>query len=131
MLSARAPEGSLGDAGRPWLMVLHDPHLPRGITSSDYLLAQRASNQGVAQMEHVEAERSRRQGRPSYHVRDEWDAPVGERSVRMSQEALLLLDAVDDTMNGYAIVLTMTTADRQRSPTLFHRLMEGVRFGEP
>lgn len=128
LLSARAPEGALGEAGRPWLMVLHDPFLPAGTTSTDYLEAQRASNQGVARMEHVEAERSRRQGRPTYHVRDEWDAPFGDKQARMSQEALLLIDAEDDALHGYAVVLTLLEEDRKQLATVIDEMFDSVRF---
>ena len=130
LLSVRAKEGALGSAGRPWLMVLHDPFLPAGTTSADYLAAQRASNHQAARMEHVEAERSRRHGRPAYHVRDRWSLALGEREARMSQEALLLLDARDEGMHGYAVVITLLEEDRRKLSRGIEEILGSVRFRE-
>lgn len=130
MLSARAPEGGIDGAAKPWLQVLHDPYLPAGTTSSEYLDAQRAANAAVTKLEHVEAERSRRQGRPSYHVRDEWDAPFGAKTVRLSQEALLLLDAKDDALHGYAVVVTLLKDDYDAMEGVLRQIFESVRFAE-
>src|ERR1041384_5144648 len=92
MLVARPGTPYPGTLVTPMLEVLQDPWLPVGTTGVDYLVAQRAANQTVirANIRHVDAEPSRRDGRPIYHIRDEWTvkAPNGE-SRDVSQEALL------------------------------------------
>ena len=130
MLSARAPESTAGSKLKAWLMVLHDPFLPLGTTSTDYLSAQRASNmQALNALQHVEAERSRRQGRPAYYVRDEWTAPLtADKSVAFSQETLLLLDAAGEYLHGYSITVTLPKDDRPALAGTLREMLESVRF---
>jgi hypothetical protein len=131
LLSARAPKSTVGDKLTAWLMVMHDPFLPAGMTSTDYLDAQRKSNHDVADLKHVEAERSRRQGRPTYWVRDEWEAPLTEdKSVKFSQESLLLLDVTPDGehLHGYAVVITLPADDREMLGSTLREIVDSVRF---
>lgn len=130
LLVARPPEPREGSLVRPMLMVLHDPWLPKGTTAVDYLVAQRASNQAaVGSIQHVDAEPSRRDGRPAYHVRDEWsvDGPGGMQA-KVAQEALLLLDSDGAWLHGYAVVLTMEKRDLPAYERDLRRVLESVRF---
>lgn len=130
MLSARAPDSKVNKKLAAWLMVLHDPYLPLGTTSTAYLDAERASNQqALPSLKHVEAERSRRQGRPAYYVRDEWSAPLtAEETLTFSQETLLLLDAAGDYLHGYSITITLPKKDRPDLEKVLREVMESVRF---
>jgi len=130
MLSARAPESKVGRKLAAWLMVLHDPFLPLGTTSTAYLDAERASNQeALPALTHVEAERSRRQGRPAYYVRDEWTAPLTkEESITFSQETLLLLDAAGEYLHGYSVTITLPKKDRPELEGVLRQIVESVRF---
>lgn len=130
MLSARAPDSQVNDKLSAWLMVLHDPFLPAGTTSTDYLKAQRDSNQqAIPDLKHVEAERSRRQGRPAYYVRDEWTAPLTkDEQVDFSQETLLLIDAQDGRLHGYSVTITLPKKDRQDLEMLLRKIVKSVRF---
>ncbi len=131
MLSARAPTSKLGERVTAWLIVQHDPWLPEGTTTTDYLEAQRRSNQGaVPELKHVEAERSRRQGRPAYYVRDEWSAPYVDREVTFSQETLLLIDVQDERLHGYAITVTLPKEDRAELAPVIRQMLESVRFSK-
>lgn len=119
----------------PKLLVLEDPWLPVGTTGIDYLVAQRAANQAVigANIRHVEAEPSRRQGRPSFHVRDEWTVTAGAMTRGVSQEALLLLDdasAPDGSagMHGYTVVITLEKAEFDTLQPLLRDIYASVRF---
>ncbi len=119
----------------PKLQVLEDPWLPVGTTGVDFLVAQRAANQAVigANIRHVEAEPSRRQGRPSFHVRDEWTVNVGELTRWVSQEALLLLDtatAPDGSagMHGYTVVITLEKNEFDALQPLIRDIYASVRF---
>jgi hypothetical protein len=130
VLSARAPTSKAGDRITARLLVLHDPWLPEGTTTSEYLDAQRASNHRVVpHMMHVDAERSRRQGRPAYYVRDEWSAPFGEgEAMVFSQETLLLIDAEEQRLHGYSVTITMAKADHEELAPVMRELLDSVRF---
>lgn len=131
MLSARAPSSKLGERVTAWLLVQHDPWLPPGTTTTDYLDAQRRSNAAVVpEMKHVDAERSRRQGRPAYYVRDEWSAPYVDREVTFSQETLLLIDTDGDHLHGYAVTVTLPKEDRDELAPVLRDILESVRFGK-
>lgn len=133
MLSARAPSSKRGEHVTAWLLVQHDPWLPTGTTTTDYLEAQRASNQGaVPDLQHVEAERSRRQGRPAYYVRDEWSAPfLDGGTMAFSQETLLLIDVEDERLHGYALTVTLPKDDRDELAHIIREMLESVRFKKP
>ena len=136
LLSARPGTPAPGMLVTPLLLVLEDPWLPVGTTGVDYLVAQRAANQAVigTNVRHVDAEPSRRQGRPSYHVRDEWNvkAPDGNDRV-LSQEALLILDdavAPDGSagVHGYTVVITLEKAEFERMQPLVRDILDTVVF---
>jgi hypothetical protein len=130
MMSARAPSSKVNDKLAAWLIVLHDPFLPQGTTSSAYLEAQRKSNAtALPSLEHVEAESSRRQGRPSYYVRDEWKAPLTkDKSIAFSQESLLLLDAQEESLHGYSVTITLPKEDRGDLAGTLREMLDSVRF---
>ena len=128
MLSARAEVGALGAAGRPWLMVLHDPGLPQDISPSLYLRAQRASNQGATRLQHVETEQTQRSGRSGFYLRDAFEVPVGAMRKSMSQQSLLVLDTEPPVPSGYAIVITALEEDRKAQDALFRTILKSVRF---
>ena len=139
MFSARAPSGAQGKNDTPpRLEIFHDPWLPVGTSASDYLDAQRKDNEravregqgGAARIRHVEAERSRREGRPSYHVRDEFTYKVGSQRAVVSQESLLLVDKDDDGLHGYAIVMTMTDDDLQALEMTRRAVINSVQFAK-
>jgi hypothetical protein len=128
LLSARAPGD---DAGRPWLMVLHDAHLPKQADATRYLDAQRASNRAThANLKHVDAERSSIEGRGTYRVRDQWSVDVASESTLFAQEALLIVDdkTNPEERHGYAIVLTRLDAHRKAEPALGRKILDSVRF---
>jgi len=136
LLSARPGTPAPGMMVTPLLLVLEDPWLPVGTTGVDYLVAQRASNQTVigTNIRHVDAEPSRRQGRPSYHVRDEWNVagPGGADRV-ISQEALLILDdaiAPDGStgVHGYTVVITLEKAEFERMQPLVREILASAVF---
>jgi hypothetical protein len=119
----------------PKLLVLEDPWLPVGTTGVDYLVAQRAANQTVigANIRHVEAEPSRRQGRPTFHVRDEWTVSSTTMTRVVAQEALLLLDdatAPDGSagMHGYTVVITLEKTEFDALQPLIRDIYASVRF---
>ncbi len=135
LVIARPPDVRPGSLVAPMLMILHDPWLPRGTTGVDYLVAQRATNQAVigGNIRHVEAEPSRRQGRPSYHIRDEWKVPgPNGMEAEVSQEALLLLDADANNggrwLHGYAVVITMEKRDLALYEPYVRAILESVGF---
>ena len=128
MLSARAAAGELGSAGRPWLMVLHDPGLPKSVSPSLYLRAQRASNQGATRLQHVETEQTQRSGRSGFYLRDAFEVPVGAERKSMSQQSLLVLDTEPPVPSGYAIVITALEEDRKKQDALFRAILKSVRF---
>jgi hypothetical protein len=139
MFSARAPQGARGDeAAPPRLQIFHDPWLPVGTTARDYLDAQRRDNEravregkdGAARIRHVEAERSRREGRPSYHVRDEFTYKLGNQRATVSQESLLLIDKLEDDLHGYTIVMTMVDEDLKVLADTRRAVINSVRFAK-
>ncbi len=119
----------------PRMLVLEDPWLPIGTTGVDYLVAQRASNQEVigANIRHVEAEPSRRQGRPTFHVRDEWTVHSGQATRTVAQEALLLLDdattpAGETALHGYTVVITLEKTEFDELQPLLRDIFSSIRF---
>lgn len=128
MFSARAPTGALGEVGRPWLMVLHDPGLPKHISPSLYLRAQRASNQGATRLQHVETEQTQRSGRSGFYLRDAFEVPLGSVRKTMSQQSLLVLDTEPPIPSGYAVVITALEEDRSQNEALFRAILKSVRF---
>jgi hypothetical protein len=115
----------------PILLVLHDPWLPLGTTAVDYLVAQRASNQAVIgpNIKHVDAEPSRRHGRPTYYIRDEWTVTgKGDQVVEVSQEALLIVDAQRAGLDGYTVVITLEKKEFQTFQPIVRQILESVRF---
>jgi hypothetical protein len=138
LVSARPGLPAPGMLVAPWLQVLEDPWLPVGTTGVDYLVAQRASNQLAlhTNIRHVDAEPSRRQGRPSYHVRDEWTVKGPDGSERvMSQEALLILDDAKTpdgqvAVHGYTVVITMEKGEFESLQPLVREMLASVVFEE-
>ena len=137
LLQARPGTARPGTLVPPLLLVLEDPWLPVGTTGVDYLVAQRASNQAVigTNIRHVEAEPSRRQGRPSYHVRDEWTVDGAGAQREVSQEALLLLESSmapdrSASMHGYTVVITMEKSEFGSLQPLVREVLASVRFEE-
>jgi hypothetical protein len=136
LVSARPGLPAPGMLVAPWLQVLEDPWLPVGTTGVDYLVAQRASNQIAVgtNIRHVDAEPSRRQGRPSYHVRDEWTVKGPDGSERiMSQEALLILDDATTpdgqvAVHGYTVVITMERGEFESLQPLVRAILDSVVF---
>ncbi|MDP2344901.1 MAG: hypothetical protein Q8O67_28405 [Deltaproteobacteria bacterium] len=137
LLSARPGTPAPGTLVAPQLLVLEDPWLPLGTTGVDYLVAQRAANQTVigTNIRHVDAEPSRREGRPSYHVRDEWTVQGQSFSKEISQEALLILDDVkapdgSAAMHGYTVVITLEKGEFARLQPLVREIFSTVHFEE-
>ncbi len=136
LLQARPGTPAPGMLVTPLLLVLEDPWLPLGTTGVDYLVAQRAANQSVigTNIRHVDAEPSRRQGRPSYHVRDEWNVKGPDGSERvLSQEAILVLDdaiAPDGgaAVHGYTVVITLEKLEFETMQPLVRDILESVVF---
>jgi hypothetical protein len=135
LLQARPGTPAPGMLVVPQLLVLEDPWLPVGTTGVDYLVAQRAANQTVigTNIRHVDAEPSRREGRPTYHIRDEWTVQAGGNSRDVSQEALLILD--DATMpgggagvHGYTVVITLEKKEFATLQPLVREILASVRF---
>ena len=139
LLSARPAAPTPGMLVAPALLVLEDPWLPIGTTGVDYLVAQRHSNQAVLgdHVRHVEAEPTRRDGRPAYHVRDAWTVDGDNETHRdVSQEALLLIDAqaMPDGATGlvgYTVVLTLEQAERDALDPILRGVLSGVHFEPP
>lgn len=138
LLEARPGTPFKGTLVTPMLQVLEDPWLPVGTTGVDYLVAQRAANQDIigANIRHVDAEPSRREGRPTYHIRDEWTVkgPDGQ-SRDVSQEALLLLDTAQTpdgqpAMHGYTVVITMEKIEFTSMNPTVRAIFDSVRFDE-
>jgi hypothetical protein len=136
LVSARPGLPAPGMLVAPWLQVLFDPWLPVGTTGVDYLVAQRASNQVAVgtNIRHVDAEPSRRQGRPSYHVRDEWTVkgPDGAERV-MSQEALLILDDATTpdghvAVHGFTVVITMEKGEFESLQPVVRAILASIVF---
>ena len=137
LLSARPGTPAPGMLVTPQLLVLEDPWLPIGTTGVDYLVAQRAANQEVigTNIRHVDAEPSRREGRPSYHIRDEWTVNAAGAQREVSQEALLILD--DAVMpgggagvHGYTVVLTLEKQEFATMQPLVREILASVHFEE-
>ena len=136
LLSARPGTPAPGMMVTPMLLVMEDPWLPVGTTGVDYLVAQRATNQAAVgtPFRPVDAEPSRRQGRPSYHVRDEWHVTGPDGADRViSQEALLMLDdaiAPDGStgVHGYTVVITLEKAEFERMQPLVRDILASVVF---
>jgi hypothetical protein len=137
LLSAGPGTPAKGTLVAAKLLVLEDPWLPVGTTGVDYLVAQRAANQAVigANIRHVDAEPSRRQGRPSYHVRDEWTVEAGGMKREVAQEALLLLDDARTPdgqagMHGYTVVITLEKPEFLQLQPLLRDIFASARFEE-
>jgi hypothetical protein len=137
LLSARPGTPAPGTLVAPQLLVLEDPWLPLGTTGVDYLVAQRAANHAVigSDVRHVDAEPSRREGRPSYHVRDEWTVRGATFDKDLSQEALLLLDDVkapdgSAAIHGYTVVITLEKGEFAKLQPLVREILASVRFEE-
>ncbi len=135
LLVARPGSLAQGALVAPTLLVLEDPWLPVGTTGVDYLVAQRASNaQSIgANIRHVDAEPSRREGRPTYHIRDEWTVLAGTQAREMSQEALLLLETATTpdkklAMHGYTVVITMEKLEFAAMQPVVRAIMDSVHF---
>ena len=132
-----AAKGEAKNRVPPRIEIFHDPFLPEGTTATDYLNAQRQSNEDAirekreeseSSIRHVEAERSRREGRPSYHVRDEWDFAMGAEKTTISQESLLVIDIEDSQLHGYTIVLTMLKDDLPALKKAISKMFRSLRF---
>lgn len=132
-----AAKGEAKNRVPPRIEIFHDPWFPDGTTASDYLQAQRESNEKAIRqgregtesiIRHVEAERSRRSGRPTYHVRDEWDFSIGKEQTTISQESLLLIDVQDDFLHGYTVVLTMLKDDLPRLKPVISKMFSSLEF---
>ncbi len=137
LLSARPGTPAPGALVAPQLLVLEDPWLPTGTTGVDYLVAQRASNQTALGLDirHVDAEPSRREGRPTYHIRDEWTVRGPNFNKTLSQEALLILDDVKAPdgsagLHGYTVVITLEQTEFQKLQPLVREILASVRFEE-
>lgn len=145
VFKAQAKESVAGVAGSstaaPWMAIFHDPWLPVGTTAQDYLDAQRADNQkaveqgtegATTRIRHVEAERSRRQGRPSYHVRDEWLFKIkGQQVTRtVSQESLLLVEKEGEDLHGYTLVISMLKEDADKLDAIRRAIIKSVQFAK-
>jgi hypothetical protein len=138
LLIARPGSPYPGTLVTPRLEVLQDPWLPVGTTGVDYLVAQRAANQGVigANIRHVDAEPSRRDGRPTYHIRDEWTVKAKDGQSRdVSQEALLVLDTAttpdgQPAMHGYTVVITLEKIEFDAMQPTVRRMLDSVRFDQ-
>lgn len=135
LLTARPGSLAPGALVAPKLEVLQDPWLPVGTTGVDYLVAQRASNAGAigANIRHVEAEPSRRDGRPTYHIRDEWTVLAAGQSRDMSQEALLMLDTATapdgkPAMHGFTVVITMEKSEFAEMQPVVREILDTVKF---
>jgi hypothetical protein len=136
LLEARPGTPFQGTLVTPALQVLEDPWLPVGTTGVDYLVAQRAANQLVigANIRHVDAEPSRREGRPTYHIRDEWTVKLKDGQSRdVSQEALLLLETAQTpdgqpAMHGYTVVITMEKIEFASTQPTVRAILDSVRF---
>lgn len=135
LLVARPGTLAPGTLVAPKLEVLEDPWLPVGTTGVDYLVAQRASNSTTigANIRHVDAEPSRREGRPAYHIRDEWTVLAANQSREMSQEALLLLETATTpdkqaAMHGYTVVITMEKLEFDAMQPVVREIISSVRF---
>jgi hypothetical protein len=135
LLVARPGTLTPGTLVAPKLEVLEDLWLPLGTTGVDYLVAQRASNAVAigANIRHVEAEPSRREGRPTYHIRDEWNVLAAQASREVSQEALLLLDTATTpdkkaAMHGYTVVITMEKLEFEAMQPIVREILGSVKF---
>lgn len=138
LLEARPGTPFKGTLVTPLLQVLEDPWLPVGTTGVDYLVAQRAANQQVigANIRHVDAEPSRREGRPTYHIRDEWTVKGPDGTSRdVSQEALLMLETATTpdggpAMHGYTVVITMEKVEFASMQPTVRAILDTVRFDQ-
>lgn len=138
LLKARPGTLFPGTLTTPLLQVLEDPWLPVGTTGVDFLVAQRAANQNVigANIRHVDAEPSRREGRPTYHIRDEWTVKGTDgQSREVSQEALLMLETATSpegqpAMHGYTVVITMEKLEFKTLQPTVRAILSSVRFDE-
>ncbi len=136
LLVARPATPFPGTLVTPMLQVLQDAWLPVGTTGVDYLVAQRAANQAVigANIRHVEAEPSRRDGRPLYHVRDEWTVKTPDGQSRdVSQEALLMLDTATAPdgkpgMHGFTVVITMEKIEFNALQPMVREILGSAHF---
>jgi hypothetical protein len=139
LLQARPGQPGPGHLVAPMILVLEDPWLPLGAGAVDYLVAQRAANAAVigSAVRHVDAEPSRREGRPAYIIRDEWTVPgkTPEDARDLTQDALLILEAVapaNDSeqpgLHGYTVVVTMEKSEREGLDKLVRAVLDSVEF---
>lgn len=137
LIFAAQAEKSDGVMAPPRLQIFHDPWLPVGTTATDYLKKQRKQNEeairkgqedAVSEIRHVEAERSRREGRPAYYVRDEWDFSAAGQKVTVTQETLLLIEKVEDALHGYALVITLLGDDKKKMGDTVREILDSVSF---
>ena len=135
LLQARPGTPAPGMLVAPQLLILEDPWLPIGTTGVDYLVAQRAANQEVigTNIRHVDAEPSRREGRPSYHIRDEWTVEAAGNRREISQEALLILDDAimpggGAGVHGYTVVVTLEKQEFATMQPLVRAILASVHF---
>ena len=131
LLEARPGTPAANTLVPPILLVLHDPWLPVGTSAVDYLQAQRQSNQAVigTAIRHVDAEPSRRGGRPTYHIRDEWTVTGKDGAVtEVSQEALLLVEAQKAGLDGYTVVITLEKKEFETFQPVVRAILDSVRF---
>jgi hypothetical protein len=112
--------------------IFHDAYLPTGSTAMDYLRAQRrAQEEVVTKTRHLDAEPGRRDGRPTYRVRDEWDLDLGASRASVAQDSLLLVDAANEALHGYAVVVTLMRDDRPALEPVVRAILDSVGFAKP
>jgi hypothetical protein len=129
ILAFRAPPAKKGALPLRF-QVFHDPDLPLGTTVTRYQRAQRkAGLQGMADIEHVEAERSRRDGRPAYFVRDTFSVPLGDKDpIYITQVSLLLIEAIDGVLHGYTVVATLLDQEYASEEATLRAVFDSVHF---
>jgi hypothetical protein len=140
MMTVKAESGARGALAAPRMELFHDPWLPIGTSATDYLTAQRTANEAAVKggtkesttvIRHVEAERSRRDGRPSYFVRDEWDLEFQNARDTISQISLLLVETdKDGELHGYTLVATLLKKDRDALDKTLREIFDSVHFAK-
>jgi hypothetical protein len=140
LMTVKAASGARGALAAPRMELFHDPWLPIGTSATDYLTAQRAANEAAVKggtkeaktlIRHVEAERSRRDGRPSYFVRDEWDLEFKNVRDTISQISLLLVETDQDgELHGYTLVATLLKKDRDALDKTLREIFDSVHFAK-
>ncbi len=119
----------------PTAKSLHPPRvevyrstLPTGSTSTDFLVANRLSQQrvlGGIRVRHLEVEPIRRDGRHGFHVRDAFDVPLPQGGqAPVSQQAVLLIDG----RNGYVVVVTLLEDELPRYLDELHGWLGSLSF---